>query len=462
MTTERRHPIEAMNRIFKARSLALVGASDNPQKFGYMTLNSIISGGYQGRIYPINPKGGTILDLPVYTGLDALPEVPDLVVVVVPAPFVAGVLRQASQMGVGGGLILSAGFREAGRHDLEEELASLSHDFDFRFIGPNVQGFNYLPNKLCAMFFPVIKANGPLALISQSGTVTAALSEWAADEGLGISAAVNLGNQVDLCESDFLAFFAGDDQTRAIALYIEGVKDGRRFARTLQEVARQKPVVILKGGKTAAGQQSAASHTGAMAGSHEVFYSAVRQFGAVAAWDLEDLYDKAKALATLDVARGERVLCVSTSGGAGTLGADEIEAAGLSLPPLPVPLVQALRGKGLPPLAKAANPFDLSTIDAGQFEKVLVAADGLNAADTFLLCFGDPVAGAVELVRRLKNVLTTPMVVAYFGGGELEKVGRVAMHKIGIPVFPTPERAMRGIGAGATLARYRNRHCQGE
>ena len=448
----------AMDKIFKARSMALVGASGNREKLGFMTLRSIVEGGYDGRIYPINPRGGKILGIRVYPSLDELPETPDLVVIVVPAKFVGSVLRQAAKMGVQGGLILSAGFREAGRYDLEAEIAAIPKESNLRFIGPNVQGINYLPNKMCAMFFPVIRVRGPVAVISQSGTVTTALSEWAADEGMGISAAVNLGNQVDLCESDYLDFFARDENTRAIAMYIEGVKDGKRFTQTLHRVAAKKPVVILKGGKTKAGQQSAASHTGSMAGSHRIFNTACRQFGAIPADDLENLYDASKALTTLAGIKGNRVLCVSTSGGAGTLGADEIEAAGLTLPPLPDALIRILKEKDLPPLATLSNPIDLTTISADEFKKVLAEADKFDAADVFLVCFGDPVEGAVEMIKDLKELLKTPIAVVYFGGGDLEKVGRVEMHKIGIPVFPTPERAMRGIGAGAALTLHRRRH----
>ncbi|MBW1712277.1 MAG: hypothetical protein JRJ59_03930 [Deltaproteobacteria bacterium] len=150
-------------------------------------------------------------------------------------------------------MILSAGFREAGRPDLEAETAKVSAETGFRFVGPNVQGIDYLPNKMCAMFFPVIKTRGPMAIISQSGTVTAALSEWADREGLGISAAVNLGNQTDLGESDYLEYLAGDEHTRAIATYIEGLKDGPRFLKTIKRVAGLKPVVVLKAGSSSAG-----------------------------------------------------------------------------------------------------------------------------------------------------------------------------------------------------------------
>ncbi len=443
----------ALDRIFKARSIALVGASENPAKFGHMTLNSLIEGGYQGRIYPVNPKGGEILGLKVYPGLDRLPQPPDLVAVCVPAPFVAGVLQEAAGLGAGGALILSAGFREAGRADLEAEIAGVAAETGLRFAGPNVQGINYPPNQMCAMFFPVIKTRGPVAIISQSGTVTAALSEWAEDEGLGISAAVNLGNQTDLSESDYLEYLARDEPTRAIAMYIEGFKDGPRFLETIRRVAGLKPVVVLKAGSSSAGQRSAVSHTGSLAGSHKVFQAVCRQYGLISARDLEHLYDAAKALALLRPRPGGRVLSVSTSGGAGTLGADAAERWGLELPPLPPELETELAGLGLSPLASLANPLDLASISAADFEKTLLAARGRDLAEVFLLNFGDPVPDTAELVQRLREKTAEPLAVVFFGGGEEEKAGRIRMHRAGIPVFPSPERAMQGLAAAFSWAR---------
>jgi len=447
--------VQGIYRIFNARSVAVVGASGDPSKFGYMTLDSIIRGGFEGQIYPVNPKGGELLGLKVHPSLTEVPGQIDLVVVIVPAKFVPSVLREAGEMGVSSALILSGGFREAGRADLEEEISSISKNCGMRFAGPNVQGINYLPNKLCAMFYPVISTKGPLAIISQSGTVTAALSEWAADEGLGISAAVNLGNQTNLCESDYIDFFATDKNTKVIAMYLEGVKEGRHFLRTIERVASQKPIAILKGGRTAAGQKSAASHTGSMAGSYDVFNAACRQFGAFGPSDLETLYDGAKALATMRPPKGNRVLIISTSGGAGTLGADEAEVQGLEVPPLSEELVEELKRLDLSPLATLSNPLDLVSIDAEHFRQIVLVADQFDVADVFLLNFGDPVVGAIEVTKYIAATLKGGLAVSYQGGGEEEKLGRVKMQEAGIPVFPTPERAMRGIAAAARYARYR-------
>jgi len=446
--------VEVLDKIFNAKSVAVVGASNDPLKFGYMTLNSIIRGGYEGRIYPINPRGGEILGLRAYQSLGEVPENPELVVIIVPAEYVPKVTREAAEKGAQGAVILSAGFREAGRADLEVEIQSISQRYGIRLIGPNIQGINYLPNKLCAMFFPVITTKGPLAIITQSGSATAALSEWAAYEGLGISASINLGNQVDLCESDYIDFFSADIHTKAIALYLEGVRDGRRFLKSVASAVNQKPIAILKSGRSLTGQRAVSSHTGSLAGSHQVFSSACRQFGIISKNSIEDLYDSVKALGTMRKPKGNRLLSISSSGGMGALAVDEAESLGLVVPPLPEEFIEELKKCELSPLASLSNPIDLAYISAEDFRKVAMLADDFNIADIILLNFGDPVVGAPEIVEYLAGNIKTSIAVSYLGGGEEEKVGRIKIQEGGVPVFPTPERAIRGIAAAVQYACY--------
>ena len=451
---------QAIGRIFKARSVAVVGASGDPSKFGYMTLDSIIRGGYEGQIYPVNPKGGELFGLKVYRSIKDVPEPPDLVIIIVPARFIPAVMREAAEKGTRGAVILSAGFREAGRPDLEEEISIISKQTALRFVGPNVQGINYLPNKLCAMFFPVITKRGPLSVITQSGSATAALSEWAADEGLGICAAINLGNQTDLCESDYLEFLAADADTKSMALYIEGLKDGPRFLEVIGKTGPRKPIVILKGGKTQAGQQAASSHTGSLAGSHAVFEAACHQYGVLTAVNLEHLYDCAKALATMREPKGNRVLSIATSGGMGTLAVDEAEPQGLTLPPLPDAFIDELRSQEITPFANMENPLDMGVITAEDFQKIVMLAEQYDVADIILMNLGDPVPGMPEITQHLLENTDVSIAVSYLGGGEQEKIGRMKMLEMGIPVFRTPDRAMRGIGAMVKWTAY-HRRCQG-
>jgi acyl-CoA synthetase (NDP forming) len=440
--------IEALSGLLNARSIAVVGASNDQGKLGYALLDAMRRSGYQGALYPVNRKSKQVQGIRAYPSVSAVPEEIELVVIVVPAVYVAGVIREAGEKGVRAVAILSAGFRESGRPDLEDELVRVAKECGVRLLGPNIQGFSYLPNRLCAMFWPAMTTPGPMAVVAQSGSVTAALAEWAAEEGLGISAAVNLGNQVDLCESDVLAFLARDEHTRAIALHLEGVKDGRRFLRVAERVARAKPVAVLKSARTSVGRQSAASHTGSLSGRDEVFEGACRQFGLVRVADLQELYDTAKGLSTMRPPQGNRLLVVSTSGGGGTLAADEAEKLGLALPPLPDALVKELRQLDPPANAALANPLDLPSFSARMFERAISLAHQYDVADIYLVSFGDPVPGCAQAVERLAGQVEASLGVAYFGGGEVERASRIDLHRAGIPVWPTPERAVRAV-AGA-------------
>jgi acyl-CoA synthetase (NDP forming) len=449
--------INAIDSIFKARSIAVVGASADPLKFGYMTMDSLLKAGYAGRLYPVNPKAEEIMGLKAYGSVGELPGEVDCVVIIVPAKFVAAILAEAARKGAKGAIIQSAGFREAGRPDLEEEICRAARDLGLRIMGPNIQGINYLPNKMCAMFFPVIDLQGPVAVITQSGTITTALGEWAADEGLGISAAVNLGNQVDICEADYLDYFAQDPNTGAVAMYVESPKNGPRFLNSLAHATLRKPVAILKAGRTAVGAKSAASHTGAIAGRYAVFKAACRQAGAVTAENLPTLYDQAKALATLRPPQGNRIVVISTSGGAATLASDEGETLGLRFPELPPALKADLAKLNLPPLAHLDNPIDLVSLDAEHFRQVALLVDRHGVADIILISYGDPVTGGDAVVEHLAATLKAGVCVSYMGGGKEEVRSRFTIHRAGIPVYPSPERAMRGIAAAVWQAQYRRR-----
>jgi acyl-CoA synthetase (NDP forming) len=446
---------DALGQIFTSRSVAVVGASNNSGKFGYALFDTIRRSGYDGVLFPVNLREEQVQGVRAYRSIAAVPGPVDLAVILVPAPHVPGVLREAAAKGTGVAAVLSAGYRESGFPEREAELQRVAQECGVRILGPNIQGFAYLPNKLCAMLWPEMTVTGPLAIIGQSGSITAAMAEWAAEDGLGISAAVNLGNQVDLDASDLLEFFAQDASTRAIALHIEAVKDGRHFLRVARRTAATKPVAVLKSARTEVGQRSAASHTGSLVGRDEVFGAVCRQTGLVRVGDLEELYDTAKALAMMREPRGRRLLVVSTSGGGATLAADEAEARGLLLPGLPELLVEDLRRLDLPANTGLANPLDMPSLDATLLERAIAVADRYDIADACLISLGDPVPGSAEVIQRLAGRIRASLAVAFFGGGDVERSSRVPLHQGGVPVYPTPERAVRAVAA--TIERGRRR-----
>lgn len=444
-----------LDSFFNARTVAVVGASTNPDKLGHVILANILFGGYTGRVYPINPKEKEILGSAVLSSIDEIPEKLDLVVIVVPAALVPGVLRQAAAKGAGAAIIISGGFREAGRIDLEKELLEISVETGIRMIGPNCQGINYIPNKLCASW-PLITLEGSMAVISQSGTVAATIAGWAEEEGWGISTVVSLGNQIDVNETDLINALAGDDTIKSIALYLEGAKDGRKFLAASENLIANKPLIVLKSGRTSGGQRAAASHTKSLAGRDEIFDAACRQTGVVRANDIESLYDMSKALASLQVSGGNRLMVITSSGGSGILAVDNAEKHGLSVPPLPEAVVAELRHAEIPANATLANPLDLTVATAQEFKNALRVLMQEDLADLYLLIFGDPIPGAAGTAAWLRDQIGSRVAVAYLGGGLVEKEERVILHQAGIPVFPTPERAVVALGSVAWLQKYKN------
>lgn len=466
-----------LDSIFRPSSVAVVGASANPEKTGHTILKNILDGGFSGRVYPVNPSGGEILGLQAYPSLSCVPDRVDLAVIVVPAKAVPGVMKQAGEKGVGGAVIISGGFREVGNDGLEREVVEAARSFGIRVIGPNCQGVNYTASGLCASW-PLITRRGGMAVISQSGTVGAALGEWAEDEGIGISAFVSLGNKADVNEIDLIDYFSHDPNTKVISLYIEGTRDGRRFMDVCRDALTRKPVVVLRPGRTEKGRKAAQSHTKSIAGSHMVFEAACRQVGVIRAATVEDLYDFSKALMFAGrrlaagggratpwsgdggARRSYKLAILTSSGGSGIIATDVAQGCGVEVPDLEPTTVERLRS-ALPPHCVVRNPLDLTgDTPAERYETAVMeiaSAEGEDF-DAFLLVFGDPIPRASEVVARLKGTLQdmasrrvrgpAPDIVAcYIGGGAVGKDETTRMQAAGVAVFPTPERAVRAIGA---------------
>lgn len=448
----------SLDRIFRPSSVAVVGASANPEKTGHTILRNILDGGFAGRIYPINPGGGEILGLQAYPSLSSVPGQVDLAVVVVPAKVVPDVMRQARDKGVGGAVVISGGFREVGNDGLEREVIEIAASSGIRVIGPNCQGVNYTASGLCASW-PLITRKGGMAVISQSGTVGAALGEWAEDEGIGISAFVSLGNKADVNEIDLIAYFSRDPNTRVISLYIEGTRDGRQFMDACRQASKSKPVVVLRPGRTEEGRKAAESHTKSIAGNHMIFDAACRQVGVTRASTVEDLYDFSKVLmfrgrrASPEMRRKPyRLAVLTSSGGSGIIATDMAQERGIEVPELGAEAARRLRAS-LPPHCVVRNPLDLTgDTPAERYETAVTELAASEGIDALLLVFGDPIPRASEVVTRLKTELRSKanapeIVVCYIGGGAVGKDESARMHGAGVPVFPTPERAVRAVAA---------------
>ena len=437
---------DAIRSIFCARSVAVIGASAAPEKMGYIILKNIIDGGFAGRIIPINPKSESILGIPCVASLADLQEEVELIVVSVPAKAVPEVMRQAVSKKVRGAIIISGGFREIGNDELEAEVIGIAKEGGIAIIGPNCQGVNYLPNKLCASW-PLMTIPGTIGVISQSGTIGAAVAGWAADDAIGVTATVALGNNSGVSETELLRFFADEDDVKSIALNVEGVRDGRRFMEVSKDALKKKPIVILKPGRTAKGAEAAQSHTKSIAGSDAVFDAMCRQIGLIRAEGIDEFYDYSKILGMLKKPAGRRLMILTSSGGSGILAADTAEDEKILLPSLDEQVVQSLKEK-LPPQCVLSNPLDLTgDATAQRYKDALEVLAQFDCADCFLVIFGDPIDGAADMTRDMLCAVGKPLVAAFLGGGEMQKTEVVKLHEFGIPTFPTPERAVRAVSA---------------
>lgn len=426
-----------LGAFFHPSSVAVIGASESEGKLGHEILKNLRDGGFPGALYPINPKSESILGFSCFKNVKDIPGQVDLAVVIIPARFVPQAIRDCGDKGVKGAVIITGGFSEAGPEGekLQKEVAKAAKECGVRVVGPNCQGVNNPYHPLCASW-PLLSRQGRVAVISQSGTVGAAMMDWFSFEELGVSSFVSLGNRADVDEIDLIEYFENDPNTAVIAAYLEGIKDPVRFRKVLQSL--KKPLVVLKSGRTPRGKVAAESHTKSLAGADAIYSSLFRRYGIHRANTIEEFYDLAKAFAYLKPPEGNRILFITTSGGAAILATDTAEEEGIVVSPLPKELADQLEGI-IPAHAIRANPLDLTgDAHAGMFREVMERARPYY--DTLGIIFGDPIVGASQIVTPGANEL-----IIYLGGAEVERDERIKMHRKGVPVFPTPERAIRSF-----------------
>jgi acetyltransferase len=437
----------SLQALFRPNAMAVIGASAKPGKLGFTILKNILDAGFAGPVIPVNPKGETILGVPSVKSVDVVPSGTDLAVVIVPAASVPGTILQLGERKVRAAIVITGGFAESGADGarLQEELKQNAARCGIRVVGPNCQGVNYPHHGLCASW-PLITQKGAMAIASQSGTVGAALIDWAAEEKLGFSAFVSMGNRVDVDEADLIEFFASDPNTKVITLYIEGLKDAPKFLAAVR--ACRKPIVVFKAGRTEQGRKAAESHTRSLAGKDEIYDAVFRQFGIHRAASLEELYDFSKALAYVPAPAGPRMLIVTSSGGSAIIATDVAADNGFKISPLPGSLAARLK-EVLPSHFIVGNPLDLTGDgDAERFREVIAAAR--DHYDVVLTIFGDPIPGASRALEPGKADL-----VAYLGGADVERAERLLFHEKGIAVFPTPDRAVKALSCHVRFARDR-------
>jgi len=384
-------------------SVAVIGASSDTSKWGGMLIANLQLGGFSGAVYPVNPKGGTILGLPAYASVSELPEAPDLALIAVPSPAVAQAIEDCGRKGVKAVVVVSAGFSETGAEgrEREEELVRIAERYGMALVGPNCMGVINSHHRLYATGFLLLRPEpGGASMVSQSGNLGTQLLVSAERRKAGVGKFIGVGNEAMIDAVDFVNYLRTDPQTNTIVAYMEGFDDGRRLFEVAKATTLEKPVVVLRGGMTDYGKKAAASHTGALTSSTAVFRAAARQSGMVVSTDPDEFMDLTFAFSYLPLPAGARVAVATMGGGWGVLVSDEIARCGLQLASLS-PQVIADLDQLLPPYWSRSNPVDLvATITPGVPEAVVEALVRAAEVDAVL------VMGLVGSLSESKRVQT--------------------------------------------------------
>lgn len=441
-----------LETFFQPQSIAVVGASKNPTKIGHASLKNILISDYPCKLYPVNPNENEILGLKCYKKLTDIPGSVDLVMISVPAPLVTTILKDCVQKHVKYVIIITSGFSEIGNHQGEEDILTILKGTGIRVLGPNTMGYKNASDSLDVSFVFGMPRKGNLALISQSGALGMGMIYLANNEFVGLSKIIGVGNKLDIDDDDLIDYFCVDPETKVIGLYIEGIRHGRQFMNSIK--ACNKPILVVKAGRSAAGARATASHTGSMAGSDDIYSAAIKQAGGIRCRDVVELFDMARALADQPPAKGNRIGIITNGGGLGILLTDACEANGLIIPKLSEKTYRKIE-QIVPGLVKPNNPVDL-VADAGFFRywastKALLEdqnIDGIIVASVHA-GYARPreYAGAILKMihqQQLHKEYEKPILGCWVGGKEFEDLV-LDLKAVGVPIYPSSWRAARAM-----------------
>ena len=435
--------------LLEPRTVAIVGASGKIDRVGGAITRNALEGEYRGKIHLVNPNANQIFGRKVYQSIEEVPDDIDLVEIVVRAPLVPMVMEQAVRKGVKGAIIISSGFAEIGRKDLQDQVVRIAKEGGIRIIGPNCFGLINTEIGLDLSFTFSKPLKGSIAFVSQSGAMCCGTLDWAQREEVGFSKFINLGNKCDVDEADVLAYLGEDRQTKVIAIYMEGINDGRKLFEIMKFVSRKIPVVVLKAAVTEPGVRAAISHTGSMAGRIEIFRAALSQAGAILVEDVEDLFDSAQSFSQPQ-SRGRNVAVISNAGGLAVMTADWCHRLGLSIPKLPSQIVEKLRSF-LPRIASSINPVDMTgNADYECYKRVLETISETETIDIIIPIFVSQglvtSAGPARAVVETQRICDKPLLAYWMGGTSIVNGVRI-LKRGGIPVYSSPERVARATAA---------------
>jgi acyl-CoA synthetase (NDP forming) len=454
---------QILRPFLEPKRVAIIGVSRTPDRPGYLVIKNLKDFGFEGEIYPVNPGGGDVLGIKIYKEIRELPEDIDLALSLIPAEETVELLNQLALKGIRNVIIVSGGFSESGDEGKrrQEEIVKIAKQMGLRIMGPNAVGPVNTENNLVLPFYPLDSIKrGEVAFIAQSGQFCCPVMEYVNSfMALGVSKSIDLGNSSDIDEIEVLEYLHGDKQTKVIAVYMETIRRGREFVEMVKRVSRDKPVIVFKSGRTGYGLRAAESHTGAMAVDDRIFDSAIRQAGAIRARDLDEFLDFAKIFSFSMIPKGNRVAIVTYSGGVGSMVADECEESGLRLVELTDHLVNKIKPI-LPISTRISNPLDCFSAGVppdifDSYRIPLLAFMEDQDIDMVISCFVLNRVWSIDaqrLIKELKGKIKKPISVWVAGDYTRIRAFTETIEENGIPVFLSPERAVRAMGA---LWRYK-------
>jgi acetyl coenzyme A synthetase (ADP forming)-like protein len=456
---ERLASVAAMRGLLEPKSVAVIGAGRTPGGIGHAILRNLIQGPFNGRVYPVNRSADHVSGVPAWASIRDIPGKVDLAVIAVPVNAVLDAVHECGAAGVGSLVIISSGYGETGAEGAakERELLDVARRYGMRVVGPNCMGvINTDPAvRLNTTFAPSQPPPGNMAFFTQSGALGVAVIDEAGRLGIGLSGFVSAGNKIDISGNDLLQYWEQDDRTDVILLYLESFGNPRRFAEIARRVSRRKPIIAVKGGRSAAGARAAASHTAALASPDVSVDALFRQSGVIRVASLEQLFDVARVVATAPLPAGNRVAVVGNAGGAGILTADACEAAGLVLPELGAETMERLR-KALNPAAAIGNPIDMTAMGGPEEYTAALQAvlddPAVDSVITILTPLHTDTVGIAEAIRSVSRAATKPVLAAVFGDAQERLRATQDM-----PVFTFPEAAAYALGTVVDYAAWRRR-----
>jgi len=455
---------ESFEKLFNPSSIAVIGASRDQKSVGYGILKSLVRGcvlssdyckSFKGKVYPVNPKADYILGLKCFNELKEISDDIDLAVIAVPAKIVPMILKECGKKKIPFAIVISAGFAEVGQEGkkLQDEIVKIAHSNNIRIVGPNCLGIIRPHSNLNASFAPTMPPEGGVGFISQSGALADSIIDWAVEQRYGLSTLVSYGNMADLDVHDFINYLAEDPETKAIAIYLEGLKDGTKFIEVCKKVSKIKPIIVLKAGKTEYGSKAISSHTGSLAGSYQIYQAAFKQAGIIEAETVEELFDLAKALAYQPPCKENSIAIVTNGGGCGVLCADSCFDLGVKLAELKKSTINTLDKSGkMHPAYSKRNPLDI--IGDALPERYETAINTLLEEDYIqgliviqtLQTMTDPKEDALKVIEAKKKFPNKPILCTYMGGLYSKQGGRL-LEANGIPDFNDIRKAARAMKA---------------